>query len=337
MIYKTQKRNTPIATLIKNYVNKKSGKVAESRKEIQRRFEHLDWKDQKKILVASLDSCKSDRQWAYSKLYHHWDKSFEAKVKKLWDELHEPMCAWPIIRFFPISYVKENMASFTGERDFYFISLRLAEDPNYVIDKSKLRTVDYLAVLYYSGRTLSEDEAIDMLFEIVHDLCISGFSIYEQKGMNYDEGVFNLSKHLSINRAYNYLFMMDHLRAIRFFDEWNREVHKYIIDSPEYGILKQWGVSQFESSEQSILIVRKYAYLALDGKYKLPTDTSMTELLSLVDLTFRQPPEDVPSRITNEMPPSDPSFLETIKQTNAEVKKLVDDFELELVNGDVPF
>jgi hypothetical protein len=29
--------------------------------------------------------------------------------------------------------------------------------------------------------------------------------------------------------------------------------------------------------------------------------------------------------------------LEKVKQTNAEVKKLVDDFELELVNGDIPF
>lgn len=337
MIYKTQKRNTPIATLIKNYVNKKSGKVAESRKEIQRRFEHLDWKDQKKILIASLDSCKSDRQWAYSKLYNHWDKSFEERVRKLWDELHEPMCAWPIIRFFPISYVKENMTSFTGERDFYFISLRLAEDPNYVIDKSKLRTVDYLAVLYYSGRTLSDDDAIDMLFEIVHDLCISGFSIYEQTHINYDEGVYNLSKQLSISRAHNYLFMMGHYNAIRFFDEWNRKVHNYVMDSPEYSILKQWGVSQFESSEQSILIVRKYAYLSLDDKYKFPTETSMTELFSLVDLKFRQPPKDVPSRITNEMPPSDPSYLEKIKQTNAEVKKLVDDFELEIFDGDVPF
>ena len=337
MIYQPQKRNTPIATLIKNYINKKSGKVAESRKEIQRRFEHLDWKDQKKILMASLDSCKSDRQWAYSKLYNHWDRSFEVKVKKLWDNLHEPMCAWPIIRFFPISYVKENMASFTGERDFYFISLRLAEDPDYVIDRSSLRTVDYLAVLYYSGRTLSEDEAIDMLFEIVHDLCISGFSIYEQKHMNYDEGVFNLSKHLSINRAYNYLFLMDHLRAIRFFDEWNRKVYNYVMDSPEYAILKKWGFPRYDLFEQNILIVRKYAYLALDDKYKSPTDTSMTELLSLVDLTFRQPPEDVPSKITNEMPPSDPSFLEKMKQTNAEVKKLIDDYELQIENGIIPF
>lgn len=337
MIYKPQKRNTPVATLIKNYINKKSGKVSESRNEIQRRFEHLDWKDQKKILMAFLDSCKSDRQWSYSKLYHHWDKSFESKVKEVWDRLHEPMCAWSIIRFFPISYVKENMASFTGERDFFFISLRLAEDPDYVIDRSKLRTVDYLAVLCNSGRTISEEEAIDMLFEIVHDLCINGFSIYGQTHMNYDESVFNLSKHLSINRAHNYLFRMEHLKAIRFFDEWNRKVYNYVMDSPEYAILKKWGFPRYDLFEQSILIVRKYAYLALDDKYKLPTDTSMTKLLSFIDLTFRQPPKDVPSRITNEMPPSDPSYLEKIKQTNAEVKKLVDDFELEIFDGDVPF
>lgn len=34
MIYKPLKRNTPVATLIKNYINKKSGKVSESRNEI---------------------------------------------------------------------------------------------------------------------------------------------------------------------------------------------------------------------------------------------------------------------------------------------------------------
>ena len=38
MISKERKRNTPIATLIKNYINKKSGKVPESRKEIQLNF-----------------------------------------------------------------------------------------------------------------------------------------------------------------------------------------------------------------------------------------------------------------------------------------------------------
>ena len=56
MRYKRKKRNAPIATLIKNYINKKSGKVTESREEIKWRFNWLDWKDQKRILSAFLDS-----------------------------------------------------------------------------------------------------------------------------------------------------------------------------------------------------------------------------------------------------------------------------------------
>ena len=35
MKYHKRKRNAPIATLIKNYVNKKSGKVSVSREEIK--------------------------------------------------------------------------------------------------------------------------------------------------------------------------------------------------------------------------------------------------------------------------------------------------------------
>ena len=81
MTYNTKKRNTPIATLIKNYINKNSGKVSD---EIQRRFDYLDWKDQKKIVLAFLESGKTDRQWAYSKALDYWDKSFAPKIKELW-------------------------------------------------------------------------------------------------------------------------------------------------------------------------------------------------------------------------------------------------------------
>lgn len=53
---RTVSRNNPIATVIKNYTNKKSGKVKDARNEIQRRFFGLDWKDQKRIMAAFLDS-----------------------------------------------------------------------------------------------------------------------------------------------------------------------------------------------------------------------------------------------------------------------------------------
>ena len=49
-------RNNPIAIVIKNYIDKKSGKVTEARDEIKRRFAGLDWDDQKHILEAFLAS-----------------------------------------------------------------------------------------------------------------------------------------------------------------------------------------------------------------------------------------------------------------------------------------
>lgn len=79
--FRSKPRNNPIATVIKNYLDKKSGKVTESREEIQRRFFGLDWKDQKKIMSAFLDAGKSDRNWAYSRLLDLWDSSFEEQVK----------------------------------------------------------------------------------------------------------------------------------------------------------------------------------------------------------------------------------------------------------------
>ena len=117
MIYNIKKRNTPIATLIKNFVNKKSGKVIESREEIQRRFDYLDWKDQKKIVLAFLDSGKKDRQWAYAKTLEYWDKSFEPKIQKLWERLHEGNSSWAVIRHFPVEYLSENIEKFTEERE----------------------------------------------------------------------------------------------------------------------------------------------------------------------------------------------------------------------------
>ena len=89
MKLRERKRNTPIATLIRDYVNKNSGKVSKSREEIKWRFDYLDWKDQKKIINAFLASGKCDREWAYLCAYENWDKSFEPKIKELWEKYYE--------------------------------------------------------------------------------------------------------------------------------------------------------------------------------------------------------------------------------------------------------
>lgn len=66
MEYWKIERNKPISIVIKGYLDKKGGKVTDSRKEIQKRFNGVDWEDQKRIVFAFLQSGATDRDWVYS-------------------------------------------------------------------------------------------------------------------------------------------------------------------------------------------------------------------------------------------------------------------------------
>ena len=115
MTFETKKRNRPIATLIKWYSDKESGKVVEARKEIQHRFDYLDWNVQKKILMAFLDAGQSDRQWAYRKIYRQWDKCFLEPIRTLWEEHHENTCVWSVVKYFPMEDVTHGIYGLAEE------------------------------------------------------------------------------------------------------------------------------------------------------------------------------------------------------------------------------
>ena len=267
---KERKRNTPIATLIKNYINKKSGKVPESRKEIQRRFDYLDWKDQKKIMQAFLESGKADRLWAYSKLLDNWDKSFEPRIKELWEQPHEGISSWVVIRYFPTKYLSQNIDKFTDDRDYYFICLRLAEDKSYIIDRSKLSITDYLSVLYHTGRPLSDDEARDLLYKTVHDVCTEDgdypqLAWHPYGGKDYVIGPILFQ---DVNLAVYYLRKMNLTDVVHQFERWNEGVQSAIFDSPDFKTILNTDMIGYEIELAKVKVAMKYAYLALDDKYK---------------------------------------------------------------------
>lgn len=176
---RTIPHNKPIASVIRNYMDKKSGKVTESREEIRRRFHGLDWKDQKKIMNAFLDAGKSDREWAYSILLDLWDPSFETKVRELWGEHHDERCAWVIIRHFPLEYLKEHTEELSEDRNYYFICRRLVTDAGYEINKDLLSATDYLMVLHHANRTIEDNEATDILYQTVKEISVHGWPSME--------------------------------------------------------------------------------------------------------------------------------------------------------------
>ena len=273
-------RNNPIATVIKNYIDKNSGKVTEARKEIQRRFFGLDWKDQKKIMSAFLDAGKSDRVWAYSRLLDLWDDSFIQKVSALWDRYHEFRCAWVIIRHFPLDYIKNNINQFKEDRDYYFICLRLAKDKDYVIDRAKLSKTDYLAILYHTEREITDEEARDYLFSIVHDYCL-GESLLrrlERVGKGKRGSVITPDNYHKVNLAIYYLLRLGKEDVVQQFNEWNHKLEDTIFNSPEFKLVEKiYGFGDYDYEHKRVEVADIYAYQALDEKYKSLFDSSIEE------------------------------------------------------------
>lgn len=289
MKYQKRKRNTPIATLIRNYLNKKSGKVSESRDEIKWRFDYLDWKDQKKILIAFLDSCMSDREWAYSKLLDNWDKTFEPKVKELWENYHEYKCSWSVIRYFSLEYIREHIDSFTDSRDYFFISLRLAMDKKYVIDRTKLSNTDYLALLYHSGRNISDDDARDTLFSIVHDCCLEHSFIpkLEHVGEGRYNNVVAPANYRKVRLGIYYLLKLGKDIVVQEFDKWNEIVEDTIYNSQEFkNIDKNKIDSEYEYNHRRSEIANLYGFQALGDRYKQPSDPTIEQMRQTMELSL---------------------------------------------------
>ena len=225
MEYSIRRRNTPISTLIKNYINKKSGKVVVSRREIQDRFDYLDWKDQKKILMSFLQAGMTDRKWASYKLLSYWDKSFEPIMEELWLKYKERELAWHIIRYFPINYIKQNVETLGAGHNYQDICIRLSGVEGFEIDESKLNEVEILKVYTKAGLRLTNERAMELLMTLVEKICTDE---YEDWGhgwnFNCDSKVTSIAESNLMRRALSILEDGGKNRVVHDFNIWNESV-----------------------------------------------------------------------------------------------------------------
>lgn len=265
--YNITQRNRPIATLLKWYADKGSGKVTDARKEILRRFDYLDWRVQKRIALAFLQGGKSDREWAYRKIYRLWDKCFQEPVRRLWEEHHENMCAWSVIKYFPMDYVKANAEQLEEVNGYYHLCMRLAEEADYVIDRSKLKGGEYLAVMNNCHRKVSEVAAKDIFFQSVYECWIDDSptaSLFARKGHDGVLSVFDIDAVSSVRSVF---YAMGFHKLIAEIDEWNQQLMSTVYHSDEFCAFGKAPIGDDEYQEKRLAMMQKYLMIALDDRY----------------------------------------------------------------------
>lgn len=170
-------RNASIASLMKLYGTKRSGRKEDARREIQNRFNCLDYSVQKKILWLFLDGSKQDRAFCFKKLRHCWDNAFEPKLIELWEKYRETECAEILVNYGNIDYIRQHPEDLAQSAGYYLVSKRLAlEDKDFVIERARLKDPEaYVRLLYETHRTLGLDEATDILMQVIDSSLLQSF------------------------------------------------------------------------------------------------------------------------------------------------------------------
>lgn len=166
-------RNEKIDTVVGRYVNKKSKRVVESRKELLRRFDYASFSEQKKIVKAFLCSnCAADVHWASVQTDKMWDNSYAGYVKKAFEYKPTESLALTVIHHMPLDYVRalESQLVMFSRSEY---CIRLADQADDLINKYDLNIFE---ILYVKARTggkvnLTEQQVEYRFFRFIFTFC----------------------------------------------------------------------------------------------------------------------------------------------------------------------
>lgn len=269
MDYEKRKHNRPISVVIKGYLDKSGGKVTESRNEIEWRFKALDWHYQKQILFAFLQSGKSDRDWAYRKLFVFWDDCFIPILQELWEKYHDERLTWLIIRYFPIEFLKRNYEKLNVGRNYYFLCSRMFDDKDFVVDKTQFNEYDLLRIKRVLGESVIPGDAEDMFFLLVYKYCKGAYNFRAFKTMETygDTPVLYLLSSPRIQRMLNNIVCLgcDYFQVTTKLREWIGNVTNDFLIKYEKLSDQIWFIEEDEISIRELQKTHCYAHI--DPKY----------------------------------------------------------------------
>lgn len=154
------------ATLLKYFSDKKSGKIGLASRELRNRFHRESAESQRVILKAFLLSLKiKEIEWASRILRDHWIESMMIPIKYAWVKTQNPLVAQVVLKHLPDAFVfrfQEELAEAAG---YVYVCARLARNPEFTLDESRLSTPDYLYALAKSASDHYDPGALEAKIE----------------------------------------------------------------------------------------------------------------------------------------------------------------------------
>lgn len=160
--------------------DRKSGHVTASREKLRRLFPHLEWRVQRKILLYFLkDATKSDRIWALRTIQSDWSLIGDCKksevimwlteIQHQWLLHHEKEAAIILIKHEQHKFVAEFEKELSDAIGYQKVALRLGENADYIVDRSRMTDLEWLYVMTKLKRTVEKQTCEVILTEVLLD------------------------------------------------------------------------------------------------------------------------------------------------------------------------
>lgn len=214
---KAELPNEPISTLLRWFLDKKSGKVSYAYARLIKRFEAQSYADQQKILRACLAGGKKPSEWAAGRLRRKWIPGFEDDIDAAWKAHKGSAMARTIIYMMSEEYVLREQAELVTALDtpdaYAILCGRLGHTPGFEIDEKRLSILDWFYVVGKLGlmekipemdekanqyiQNLNNDDFFgyegNSGYSLLYDLGMSRI-IWAMKQLHHTEGIIRLAQ-----------------------------------------------------------------------------------------------------------------------------------------------
>lgn len=175
--------NEPISTLLRWFLDKKSGKVSYAYERLIKRFEAQSFADQQRILRACLTGGKKPSEWAAGRLRRKWIPGFEDEIDAAWKAHKGSAMARTIIYMMPEEYVLREQTELVTALDtpdaYAILCGRLGSTPGFEIDEKRLSILDWFYVVGKLGLIEKVPEMDEKANQYILQLNCDDFVGYE--------------------------------------------------------------------------------------------------------------------------------------------------------------
>lgn len=166
---------------LNNLRDRTVGRVTDSREKLRAIFDSLEWKAQREILRFCLtDALKIDRIWGLKCMNNNWSiiadckraerEEWKERMVAAWEKYHEKEAALIMVRYLDLTVIEQQAPALISLLGYNHVAVRLGENPDFYIDRSRLTALEYLYIMVKGHRPVTSEEAEEVLAQTIQEV-----------------------------------------------------------------------------------------------------------------------------------------------------------------------